>query len=277
MSIISIEQYLDWMRKQHGQDFVSIENINRFNTNIKTIQSTIANSPVIHEIEKKLHEWALEYELNTQSSLFMKEPSLQFITKSYESVVDKTFRINALWNKKYPNSPPKMGWITPDNIFSNINDLVRTYLVCKFIDGPKFLTEKLEIYCNSKNMRCECYSQERDEGYYAYHFYLYDYVDVLDSNWKSIKTLAITEIQLTTQLQEVLKDLTHQYFEVTRLEPKSSDNKWKWEVGSNRFRSAYMCHTLHLLEAIILDLRDTALEGNLRQKGNENETKSADS
>lgn len=253
---ISFDDYLEWMKKEKGYDFKSTENINRFNTNIRSIQSTIVDSSIVREIENKLSEWASEYEMNTHSSLFMQEPLLQFISKPYESVIDKTYRINALWNKGFPGTPPNKGWITPENVFSRINDLIRTCLVCKFIDGPKILTEKLASYCECVKTKYKYYTQERDEGYYAYHFYLLCDAEVLDAKWNSVGTVVSAEIQLTTQLQDVLKNLTHQYFESARLEPKSTDSKWKWEVGSNRFRSAYMCHTLHLLEAIILDLRD---------------------
>lgn len=255
MTQMSIEKYLKWVKDNQGHDYESTVNKNRYNTNVKTVQGTISDNAIVHGIESKLGEWAIDYEKETGSSLFMHKPLLQFSTKTYQSTIDKIFRINCLWNKKFPDAPPNSGWINPENIFSKINDLVRACLVCKFIDGPKFITEKLAEYCQENGTKHRCYSQERDEGYYAYHFYIYFDVQVLDSEWKEIDTTAIVEIQFTTQLQEVLKELTHQYFEVSRLEPESSDNKWKWEVNSNRFRSAYMCHTLHLLEAIILDLR----------------------
>ncbi len=264
----SIDKYLEWMKLTHGHDFLSTENRHRFDANIRTIHSTITNSPITRDLEHKLFDWAAEYEAKTKSSLFMQNPTLQFVIKPYKSVIDKSFRLNALWNNRFPDAPPKQGWITPENVFSTINDLVRTFLVCKFIDGPKFLTEKLASYCTIKGAKWDSYSQERDEGHYAYHFYIYFDVEVLDATWNSICTVVRAEIQLTTQLQDVLRNLTHQYFEVTRLAPKSLDHKWKWEVDSNRFRSAYMCHTLHLLEAIILDLRDKAMDKDSTQEGN---------
>lgn len=255
MAQMTMQEYLGWFKEQNGYDYESAANRNRFNTNIKTIQGAIANNSIILEIEKKLEEWSDDYEKTTGSMLFMYKPSLQFSTKTYESTLDKIFRLNCLWNRNFPEKAPKSGWITPENIFAKINDLIRTCLVCKFIDGPIFLSEKLADFCKKNEVEYRYYSQERDEGYYAYHFYINFGVQVLDTKWKEIDTTLNVEIQFTTQLQEVLKELTHQYFEISRLEPKSFDNKWKWEVDSNRFRSAYMCHTLHLLEAIILDLR----------------------
>ncbi len=83
------------------------------------------------------------------------------------------------------------------------------------------------------------------------------------------------EIQVTTQLQEILGDLTHPYFQISRIDPNSPDRKWKWETDSNRFRSAYMCHTLHLLEAIMIDLRDKNTPQQLQQKVGKNEVASS--
>ncbi len=258
MTQFSLDEYLEWMKTEQGCDFAGVECRNRFNTNISALIGTIANSSIVGEIESKLIEWSTEYESETGSTLFMGKPTLDFRLKPYNSMIDKTFRLNVLWNRNFPKDPPKNGWITAENVYWRINDLVRTYLVCKFIDGPKFLTEKLIEFCQIMGAKCKCYSQERDEGYYAYHFYLFFDVSILGPDWIAQKIEATAEIQVTTQLQEVLKDLTHHYFEITRLEPKSYDDKWKWEVDSNRFRSAYMCHTLHLLEAIILDLRKKA-------------------
>ncbi len=65
------------------------------------------------------------------------------------------------------------------------------------------------------------------------------------------------EIQLTTQLQEILYKITHKNYEVLRDQRIEGDRSaWKWEVKTNRFRAGYLGHTLHLLEAIIMDLRD---------------------
>ena len=101
----------------------------------------------------------------------MVAPTMDLSTKPFKSVIDKSFRFNVLWNKKFPVEPQKYGWTTPDNIYSNINDLVRTCLVCKFIDGPDFLIKKLQEFSKTRGRACKTYSQSREEGYYAHHFY----------------------------------------------------------------------------------------------------------
>ena len=185
----------------------------------------------------------------------MSKQKVELLKKPYESVINKSFRKNILWNNRFPK-PPEYGWVTPDNVFSTINDIFRTSFVCKFIDGPKYVTNKLKDFSQYLNLENYSYTHERDEGYYAYHFYVKYPVDIIDEKWSTITVNITFEIQITTQLQEVLKELTHQYFESSRIDPNISDLKWKWEYDSPRFRSGYMCHTLHLLEAIIIDLRD---------------------
>jgi hypothetical protein len=63
------------------------------------------------------------------------------------------------------------------------------------------------------------------------------------------------EIQLTTQMQEVLRDLSHSFYEEKRLS-QDDDRQWKWDHKSALFRSSFMGHTLHLLEGVIVELRE---------------------
>ncbi len=171
MTIASMDEYLTWMKSEHGYDFYQRKNRARYDTNLTSIRSSIAGHPIIGEIERAFKVWDAIYRERTGSALFMKDPELGLNLKPYPSTTNKTFRLNVLWNRRFPE-PPEKGWITPDNVYSRINDLVRTYFVCKFIDGPKFLTDGLSELCKKSGIMCKSYSQERDEGYYAYHFYI---------------------------------------------------------------------------------------------------------
>ncbi len=112
----------------------------------------------------------------------MLPPDLQLKHKPYDSSIDKSFRTNVLWNKRFP-SAPKQDWITPVNVYSRLNDLIRTRFVCKFIDGPKFVTQKLKDLSDARGQECKIYTQERDEGYYAHHFYALFDVSILGTEW----------------------------------------------------------------------------------------------
>jgi hypothetical protein len=75
------------------------------------------------------------------------------------------------------------------------------------------------------------------------------------------------EIQLTTQLQEVLRSLTHPFYEAERLLRNPDKGKWKWDFSSGRFKVGYLSHTLHLLESVILETRDKVRSERVVEKG----------
>jgi ppGpp synthetase/RelA/SpoT-type nucleotidyltranferase len=253
----TIAEYIEWAKTELKFDFNEGANKNRFDANLTSILNSIDSSDFLKEFDNTVFSWSEEYRKTFGSDLFFENAQLKFQKKSYDSIIDKTFRINVLWNKKFPD-PPDKGWLTLDNIYKGLNDLVRSYLVCKFLDGPDFAARKLNEYCKSINLENYYYSQQRDEGYYAFHSYTTFKVSILDTEWQSVPTSVRIEIQFTTQLQDLLKNFTHQYFEETRLASSAPDNKWKWDIKSNRFKASYMSHTLHLLEAIIVELRDNS-------------------
>jgi ppGpp synthetase/RelA/SpoT-type nucleotidyltranferase len=269
----TIEEYKLWMKSTLGHDY-GAKDSNRYLSNTTTIKTALSQHEFITDLEKELPNWAREYRQENRSDLFMALPDLTLQTKPYNSAIDKSFRINVLWNEQFPE-PPKRGWITPVNVYSRLNDLIRTRFVCKFIDGPKFVTRRLEGFCKARAQQCRAYTQGRDEGYYAHHFYATFQLPILDSGWEFLTEAIRLEIQVTTQLQEILGNLTHPYFEKSRIDPRGPDEAWKWETKSNRFRSAYMCHALHLLEAVIVDLREKAIADQVEDKVENDETSSS--
>ena len=114
-------------------------------------------------------------------------------------------------------------------------------------------------YAGELDLERRRYSQERDDGYYAYHYYVKFRVRIVDKSWHESESSMEAEIQATTQLQEVLRVLTHKFYEGNRIIFGEDSSKWKWDFTSNRFRVGYLSHTLHLLESIILEARDTLL------------------
>ena len=68
-------------------------------------------------------------------------PEFAFQTKSFASVVDKTYRLNYNWNRNFPREP-STGWVRSTNWFSSLDDLVRTRLVCRYLG---FATEMFTV------------------------------------------------------------------------------------------------------------------------------------
>ena len=69
------------------------------------------------------------------------------------------------------------------------------------------------------------------------------------------------EIQITTQLKEVMRQLTHgQHQERRQKERPAPDEKWQWDHRSKEFVPNYLGHMLHYLEGMIMQVRDQQRE-----------------
>lgn len=251
----TLDEYLEWAKANLSVDLSDRVLENLYNANLNNAVNAISESDFYKGMDAKLSEWSDEYYRDTKSQLLMDSSGLTLLKKPYSSAVDKSFRHNILWNKSFPEEP-RRGWLTPDNFFSTLNDAIRSMLVCKFIDAPNFLVSKLHRYAEEQRLRHRSYSQERDEGYYAYHFYVKFKIELLNKELREQEKEVDFEIQLTTQLQDILKNLTYPLYRQTRIMPEEDKAKWKWDYGTNRFRAGYLSHTLHLLEAIIVELRE---------------------
>jgi Region found in RelA / SpoT proteins len=177
--------------------------------------------------------------------------------KPFISTMHKIYRQNIVFNRHYPKPPPD-GGIEPSRFYEDVDDLIRTRIVCKYMDGPQFACERLTEHCNHAEIRSQYRDLGTDAGYYAWHFYLQSPV-VLMLNGEVQEHHIWVEIQLT-QLAEVITSLTHGlYAERREGTARAKHGVWKWDAGSQRFRSAYLGHGLHLLEGVIQTFRDDVL------------------
>lgn len=255
----TLREYLEWAEECLGSDFADPKAKRVYEVNLNRGFNAISQHQFFLDLQTQLEKWDEEYQKYTSTRLLMSSSPPELLQKPYESAVDKSFRFNALWNENFPD-PPKNGWVTTDNVYYYFNDLIRSSIVCRFIDGPRFLTDRLMRFAKKLGLERRRYTQERDEGYYSHHYYVKFPVQLLDSNWDQFDSHLEVEIQVTTQLQDVLRNLTHSFFEKTRMLSELDSSKWKWDFGSNMFRVGYLSHTLHFLESVILDARDEAAE-----------------
>ena len=246
---------MEWAKGPIGVDFAASEIKLAYKQNATFIQTTAQDHDFFTNLENFLKDSSQAYLGKTGAELFMGDlPSPKLIVKPYESVINKSFRYNVLENSNFP-APPPGDWASPNNWFLRFDDTVRSTMVCKFIDGPLFLAEKLKEYAEGYGLVSRFASKQKDDGYYAYHYYVKLPVELFLSGAPTVVDVDI-EIQLSTQLQDVMYDITHRYYEGLRIQKEVDPGAWKWEVGSNRFRAGYLSHTLHLLEGIILELRN---------------------
>jgi len=246
--------YLRWARDTHKIDFD--RNAGLYGVNINAAFTSVNESAAWPKLLEHLRDAEKGYKAKHSASLYFDKPKLEIYKKSYTSVIDKTFRKNVVLNDNWPR-PPKGGWVTPDTLYTAIDDLLRTTVVSQFFDGPKFLLESLKDLCRKLGLSAYSRVHNRTEGYYGHHLYIGFPVRLAATSGKTRAHTLNVEIQMTTVTQDLLRKLTHPYYSEERSSlPDPAGAPWQWENKTNKFRARYLSHTLHLLEALILDVRD---------------------
>lgn len=231
-----------------------------FQFNMRAAHQSVVTGSVLGRITALLRSMPDRYAPGRPHLLFYPAilQELDLLTKPFTSVIDKAFRSNVLYNNRFPKPPPE-GAIESSALYETIEDLLRTRLVCKYMDGPRFVCEELKRFCDQNAIESKFRELSTAAGYYAWHFYFRAPAELmLDAS--VVQKDVWVEIQVSTQLAEVITALTHELYETRRsLGPVQRDNDWKWDASSREFRSAYLGHGLHLLEGVIQNLKDDLL------------------
>lgn len=250
-------EYRKWYEK-HLDGKIDQSKKNYFDLVINTMHNQILNSDFWSSFDEELNNVFGKYLLDTKYE-FMSQPIKQpdLFKKSFASFEDKLYRKNVVNNSNWPN-PPEGGWYFIDDSFERINDLIRTSYVVKYLDGVEILAERIKDYTEKLGLSCIISYEAREQGYYAAHLEIEYEFEIPSINWDTRKFFGSFEIQITTQLQEVLKKLTHAYYEDRRIriEKEQPEKKWQWNYKSEEFTVNYLGHILHYLEGMILEVRD---------------------
>lgn len=257
----TVQEFLRWSTKETCGEFRSYVK-SWYGTNQANLSNTLSTSDFLHGLRGCLSDAAGEYRHKCSASLFAlsQTPVVEWDKKTYESFVEKLYRLNCVENDGFPE-PPDGGWYSLENSFQRIGDIVRTTVTVAYADGPAFLADKIKAHADQLNFDCSVKDHAKDKGYYAHH------VSVLLPLAVSSPTAADeypemqvpVEIQITTQLQDVLREITHKLYEEERLQG-GLPGDWKTQFKSGRFRAAYMAHSLRFIEAMIVELRDALQE-----------------
>jgi hypothetical protein len=228
--------------------------------NMRAAHQSIASSSVMNGVMLALKDMTSRYAPGRPDLLFYPAEipaDFGLKKKPFESVINKLYRKNVLYNKSFPGT--SRDTIRPENFYEEIDDLIRTRIVCKYMDGPKFVCEELKRYCGCNGIDAIYRDVSTHSGYYAWHFYLKVPVELMFNTSVEGRSMWV-EIQISTQLAEVITALTHELYETRRMGSSAHQSgEWKWDAASHRFRSAYLGHGLHLLEGIIQNLKDDLL------------------
>ena len=247
----SYEDYLYWHKQELGDELESVDLSSRYQANVTLLKSSFET----HSFMTALSE---HFSTLAKQGLFQgspKTPEIILALKPYPSLLNKLFRLNCLWNRSWPTSPQN-GWICYNDLYSRVDDLVRTTIICKYLDGPEIVARNIEAAAKASGLDASCSPKATDTGYYGWHAYV-RFPQKLMIGDKGVDLTAITEFQIITQLQAVLRDLTHRFYETARSSPTVARNQSRWNYTADSFRAEYLGHTLHLVDAMILELRDT--------------------
>lgn len=247
-------EYKEWLSKYHKAEVVE---------RTKTYYASVANKVKMDfeksgfwiELNDNLKEFDSEYYSHKGLHLLIETNKPQLYVKPFDSFLLKTFRKNILENVYWPNEP-KGGWIPPNSWYSRINDIIRTLFVVKYLDGVEFMIDRIHKLCMQHTLTCEPFLEAREEGYYAAHIYTKKIFEIPRINWDTEKVEFSIEIQITTQLQEVIRQLLHKYYEERRKRAREEDTKWQWNYKSDEFVTNYLGHILHYVEGMIMEVRE---------------------
>lgn len=250
----NIEEYKKWFFEKFGEK-VSTKTSNYYDSVSRKLKNDFEQSVFWQTLLSSLQEINDEYYLIDKFKLFRPDERPELFIKSFDSFFLKSYRKNIINNNNFPEEP-KGGWISNQNWFERTSDIVRTTLVVKYLDGVEYLANKIKLLAENEGFKYTIDYEAREEGYYAAHINLSRYFEIPDEKWDTRMIEISIELQITTQLQEVIKLLLHQHYEHNRKFIKSDKNiKWQWDYKSDEFASNYLGHILHYVEGMIMEIR----------------------
>ena len=253
-----IDQYKKWLKKEHGVEI--LDRTKRYYESVTSgVKIEFQKSVFWRELIENLKEYDGEYLVATGYHLFVPGSVPELDIKPFDSFLIKTFRKNVLENKNWPDEPND-GWIIPSNWYCRINDIIRTLFIVKYIDGVEFMVSKVKCLCEQRMAECRIFLEAREEGYYAAHIYTRENFEIPKVTWDTERVDFSIEIQITTQLQEVIRKLLHKYYEERRKKIKPEDVKWQWNYKTDEFVTNYLGHILHYVEGMIMEIREKQKE-----------------
>ena len=251
------EEYKKWLKDERGFEITNRTQL-YYREVTSTIKGSFQESFLWNEFNRNRSYYGEQFLLDTHGyNLWANvgEP-VELKIKPYDSFILKTYRKNILDNQNW-SKPPKGGWILPNNWYSRINDIVRASVVVKYLDGVEFVTKYFQLLCKECNVKCTVDFEAKEEGYYAAHMYVTDTFEIPKMELGTEFVDTSIEIQITTQLQEVILKLLRKYYEERRKQEKLVENiTWQWNYKSDEFATNYLGHILHYIEGMIMERRE---------------------
>ena len=151
----NIIEYKGWLKEELAHR-IDHRIIGRYESVALLVRSQFEHTEFWKCLRAELAECDAAYRLQMKGyALLMTKPDeLSLDIKGFDSFFLKTAHKNVFENRDCP-SEPEEGWITPENWFSKINDIVRTTIVVKYLDGVETLVNRLRQVCDRTDLNLE--------------------------------------------------------------------------------------------------------------------------
>jgi ppGpp synthetase/RelA/SpoT-type nucleotidyltranferase len=213
----------------------------------------VAASDFWLDVAARLERWKNDYYNEKGDSLFPTENPLPgFVPKSAASIQSKAFR-----SRELAEHVDCVLGVWPKGIspVPRLNDLVRTRIVCPYLDGTQFLTDRLIALARETNVDYDQITQRvEDAGYFARHFYFKTEVGFRVAG-ESFPTTIQCEVQIGTVLSTQIWQTAHRLYDEVREAPKGSDD-WKDDADDPRTIRKTLGQQAHQLDLLLMKLRD---------------------
>lgn len=249
------ETYERWLRRRFRSKEL-LRGAVHFESVALAIRDQFERSTFWRDVLARLSDWTAAYNIATGEVLLSEAPH-GLLVKDWDSFVDKTYRRNVSLNDNWPD-PPDGGWVLPPGWFSDITDIVRTMLVARYLDGVHFLGRRFVELAEEHALSADVDLQAKPEGYYAAHVIVRTPLRIPTVDLRYETREVGVEIQITTQIQEVLRALLHRQYARARMSPP--DLSWQWNWDRPEFSVGYLGHILHYVEGRIVSLRTERIE-----------------
>lgn len=252
-----IDEYFGLIERKLSINTCSLKE--SYETITDNLLNEISKSDFYKQLIDKLRALNDKYRSEKQYTLINTEKSLNLKIKKFENMQEKSFRIDVLKNEKWKNSNEKWiddyNWITPLNCFEKLNDIIRTRVFIRYLDGVKLVLEVLDKLAEIHNYKAETTFKSDVKGYYGVHFVVKFPVSITNFYSETESILVNIEIQICTQISEVINELLHRYYEKQRLDISGIDKDWQWNYECDEFMPAYLGHMSHYIEGMIMEAR----------------------
>ncbi|MBM4410465.1 MAG: hypothetical protein FJ037_03915 [Chloroflexi bacterium] len=248
----SEDGYKSWLERFTKTPLTSQKRL--FDIRVTEMQEATETSPFWVSLLASLREWDTQYQLDRGARLLAGYvPTLE--KKTFESALNKAFRRDCLNNPLWPDSEDGATRAVPSTYHSTFNDLVRTTIYVRYLDGAPFLAERICELCVSHGSSASNQPRADVNGYYAVHVEFPQTAEVTTRDFARETIQFNVEIQIATMTQRIVRELSHNFYESRRVSPQPEEG-WQWKPGTEAFETGYLGHLLHYADGMLVATRD---------------------